>query len=130
MQARARRRVHSPELKRTVIAECGQPGASVSAVSLAHGLNANLVRKWLHGRGVKTDGESGPTAAARPMKFMPVALAGADDALVRTDHACHAPADIHIELRRGSAQMAVRWPSSQAGGCASWLRELTGLLLK
>lgn len=130
MQARARRRVHSPELKKAVIAECRQPGASVSAVSLAHGLNANLVRKWLHGRGVNTDGESRPTDAAMPMKFMPVALAGADDTVVRTDHACHAGADIHVELRRGSAQMAVRWPSSQAGVCASWLGELTGLLLK
>jgi transposase len=43
--------VHSAEFKAAVIAECERPGASVSAVSLSHGLNVNLVRKWLVGRG-------------------------------------------------------------------------------
>ncbi|KWT90177.1 MULTISPECIES: hypothetical protein [unclassified Variovorax] len=36
-----------------VLAECRQPGASVSAVAIAHGLNTNVVRKWLTGRGLK-----------------------------------------------------------------------------
>ena len=44
------RRHHAPELKRQVVLACQQPGASVAGVALAHGLNANLVRRWLqHG---------------------------------------------------------------------------------
>ena len=37
----------SPELKAAIVAECLAPGASVAAVALAHGVNANLVRKWI-----------------------------------------------------------------------------------
>jgi transposase len=33
-------------LKRRVLDECRQPGASVAQVALSHGLNANLVHKW------------------------------------------------------------------------------------
>ncbi|MGH6639848.1 MAG: transposase, partial [Polaromonas sp.] len=43
---RAPRRAHSEELRSQVLAECAQQGASVAAVAMAHGLNANLVRKW------------------------------------------------------------------------------------
>ena len=41
-----RRRRHDKELKRQVLAACAEPGASVAAVAMAHGLNANLVHKW------------------------------------------------------------------------------------
>ena len=41
------RRYHPPDLKRQVVAASQQPGASVAAVALAHGLNANLVRRWM-----------------------------------------------------------------------------------
>jgi transposase len=50
------RRRHSDELKAKVLAACDEPGASISGVALAHGLNANLVRKWRCGRGVKRAG--------------------------------------------------------------------------
>jgi len=41
------KRFFSEAYKRGVIEECLRPGASVSAVALAHGFNANLVRKWI-----------------------------------------------------------------------------------
>jgi transposase-like protein len=44
MQPRSDGRVHGAEFKARVLAECQQPGASVVAVALAHGLNVNLVR--------------------------------------------------------------------------------------
>jgi transposase-like protein len=43
--SRASRRLHDKELKRQVLAECTEPGASVAWVAMAHGLNANLVHK-------------------------------------------------------------------------------------
>ena len=45
--ARNGRRFFSEEHKRAVVERCLVPGASVSAVSLAHGFNTNLVRKWI-----------------------------------------------------------------------------------
>ena len=51
------RRTHSSEFKAQVLAACRQPGASVAAVALAHGINANVVHKWLAGVGVKRAGQ-------------------------------------------------------------------------
>ena len=140
MQANTPRRVHGLELKSAVIAQCRQPGASISAVALAHGLNANLVRKWLHGRGLMRAGLSAAAqpanqleplpAAAPPMRFVPVALAGADDVAQAAGRPGTDPADIRVELRRGSAQLTVRWPSARADACAAWLSELAGAVLK
>ncbi|MBK6472730.1 MAG: transposase [Betaproteobacteria bacterium] len=46
-QAKARsRRRHAGELKKAVLAECAEPGASVASVALKHGPNANLLHKW------------------------------------------------------------------------------------
>jgi len=40
------RREHSPELKRELVERCSQPGASVSAIALEAGVNANLLFAW------------------------------------------------------------------------------------
>ena len=56
------RRRHSAELQTKVLAACNEPGASIAAVALSHGLNANLVRKWLVGRGLKRTAIPAPVA--------------------------------------------------------------------
>lgn len=38
---------HSPQFKQQVAA-CAEPGASVAGIALAHSLNANMLRKWIH----------------------------------------------------------------------------------
>ena len=50
---RSKRRVHSSDFKAQVLGECRQPGASVAAVAIGHGLNPNVVRKWLAGQNLK-----------------------------------------------------------------------------
>jgi transposase len=42
-----RRRKHSDDFKAQVVAACSQPGVSIAAVSMAHGVNANLARRWI-----------------------------------------------------------------------------------
>lgn len=139
MQPKSQRRVHSAEFKAQVLAECQEPGASVAAIALTHGLNVNLVRKWLVGRGIKRTGLPAPrTAASVPaavtapvaaaLQFIPVGLA--PEALA-TDHAtASAASDIHVELNRGSTRLSVRWPSTHADSCAAWLRELAATAFK
>lgn len=124
MHPNSSRRVHGAEFKSKILAECRKPGVSVAAVALAHGLNVNLVRKWLVGRGLKRCGlgpqVSSPDAATLPaLQFMPVAL----DAPPATAAAASAQA-IHIELQRGEARLSVQWPASQPEACAAWLRDL------
>ena len=41
------RHVYRKEGKAALVAACAQPGASVAAIALAHGVNANLLRKWI-----------------------------------------------------------------------------------
>jgi transposase len=61
------RNCYDPEAKRELVAACLRPGISVSRMALEHGVNANLLRKWIdHYRG---------TAVARPVplpSFVPV----------------------------------------------------------
>ena len=41
------RRTYARQFKREIVAQCLAPGASVSAIALSHGINANVIRKWL-----------------------------------------------------------------------------------
>ena len=41
------RRSYPKSFKAQVVDECTQPGASVAGMALSHGLNANLVHKWI-----------------------------------------------------------------------------------
>jgi transposase len=112
---RAPRRKHSKDLRSRVLAECAQPGASVAAVAMAHGLNANLVRKWRH---TTADG-SVPAVLSQANKtsgeFVALALPSQGGVMPL--------GDIRIELRRGATAMSIHWPVQCAGECAAWLRE-------
>ena len=44
---RPKRHYYSPELKGQIVAECQVSGASVAGVALAHGINANIVHRWM-----------------------------------------------------------------------------------
>ena len=44
---RPTRRFYSPEFKAQVMQECRQSGASVAGVAMSHGVNANIVHRWL-----------------------------------------------------------------------------------
>jgi transposase len=105
----ATRRRHSRQLKSQVLAACAQPGASVAAVALSHGLNANLVHKWRRDQ----------VAPAVPVAH---AVAGEFIALPAPQSPVPmAPPEIRIELRRGATAIAVHWPVSAAADCATWL---------
>jgi transposase len=121
--------MHGAEFKKAVIATCREPGVSVAAVAQAHGLNANLVRKWLVGRGVKRLESSAPapviSGTAPAIPFVPVQL----PAPARAQHG-ESGEDIQIELTRGEAKLTVRWPAAQASTCASWLGELAPRLAR
>lgn len=69
------RRRHSDELKAKVLAACDAPGASISGVALAHGLNTNLVRKWRSGRGFKSAGTAITPVAPSKAATAPIGAA-------------------------------------------------------
>jgi transposase len=118
---RRRRRKHSAEFKAQVVAACRQPGISMAAVAMAHGVNANLLRRWVidSEQRANVNGSSLQTIAS---DAAPPSPAPAFVALQLAPSA--APADIRIELRRGATAITVAWPSSAAAECAVWMREL------
>ena len=106
------RRRHSRDLKGAVLAACDEPGASIAAIAMAHGLNTNLVHKW---RRNAARGLALPPLAAVMNEFIALPLS--------TPPAPAGPPDIRIELRRGPTTVTVKWPMAGAGECAAWLRE-------
>ena len=64
------RRRYDPESKARLGAACLQPGVSMSGLALAHGVNANLLRKW-----VKDARETGFSAVSARSAFIPVVAA-------------------------------------------------------
>jgi len=91
------------------------PGVSNAAVALAHGINANLARRWVLEAERRGGGALvGAANSAVPTTFVPVQLPPAQAA----------PADIRVELRRGPIAISVSWPCTAALECAAWMREL------
>ena len=56
------RREHSPELKREFVARSLLPGASVSAIALEAGINANLLFTWRRAHRSSAEQTPGPSA--------------------------------------------------------------------
>jgi transposase len=64
------RRRYDPGSKERLIAACLEPGVSISGLALTHGINANLLRKW-----VKDAREAGFSAGSASSPFIPVVAA-------------------------------------------------------
>lgn len=106
-----RRRQHAPEFKQGLVALC-QPGISVSAVALAHGINANLLRRWInqYSEGLPSKSVTVP-AKLVPVQVNALAESTANDA-------------IEISIQKNSARVSIRWPVHQAHACGQWLAAL------
>ena len=64
---------YDPQAKRELIEASLQPGVSVAKLALMHGINANLLRKWIGKHlGQSFAGSSVKRTAERPAAFIPV----------------------------------------------------------
>lgn len=114
------RRLHSAAFKATVVDACRHPGVSVAGIALTNGINANLLRRWIHAAsGVPGTGTAGQTSAA-VASFVPVQF---EPEPQRTAMTPPVP-DIRIEVQRGASTVTVSWPTSVAAECGAWLREV------
>ena len=78
---RQRRRAHSDQFKADAVAARAQPGMSMAAVEVAHGINANRLRRWVHQAEMKPKSEvvranvvDGAKAQEPRTVFVPVSL--------------------------------------------------------
>jgi transposase len=104
---RSRRR-HSPEFKQGLVAQC-QPGVSISAVALAHGVNANLLRRWIN--------QFRSEQASRTVLVPPGLVA------IHVDSPAATPATdaIEINIQKRGTQISIRWPGNQTHVFGQWL---------
>lgn len=114
---RPKRRYYSPELKSQVVAQCQVSGASVAGVALAHGINANIVHRWLREQ----------TAQCMPVlrnEFVALALPPAvEQRPAIASEPAIPPRDIRVEVRRNAGIVTVNWPLEDAASCAAWLHD-------
>ncbi len=101
------RRHYTPDFKAAVVAACQQPGASVAQIAMQHGINANLVHKWIR--------KSSP---------VPLCLVDSSPAFIPLPMPTPSSAVAVIELSIPSAQgtISVKWPVTQSERCAQWFK--------
>ena len=121
-EGRVRRRRYSDEFKASVIAQCMRPGVSMARIALEHGLNANLLRRWVT-NAERASGSGGALAIGTAMQR---AVDPVGHQFVSVPIETNAPTmpPIEVELHRGPLRVKVRWPTSAAPECVGWLREL------
>ena len=121
-----RNSAHAPhlctrEFKAELVAACQVPEASIASIAGAHGMNANVLHRWLkehalsgcHGQSGR--GNANPSSAAlhqHAAAFIAVQLPAPG-----SEPASQA---IQVEIRKGALTMRITWPGSASLEFASW----------
>jgi len=92
--------------KAQVVQECLQPGSTISSVAIHHGINANVIRKWLP---AYRDQSPATLPAFVPVKTVP--RRASEEMVI-------------ISLPLGDKSITVKWPVSDPDGCACFIRGL------
>ncbi len=114
-----KRRTYSAEFKQQIVQACKAPDvsiASVASVALQHGLNTNLVSKWIR----LIDAKPGNDRSPLPNKPAFIALS------------CSAPLDptptdmltVQITLPHSKAEIGLKWQVSEISALAELLKAL------
>lgn len=112
--SKRRRRVHSKAFKRELVALSLEPGVSVAAIAMAHGINANLLFGWRR-RHLEATGQREPvTPAVAPAVLLPVTI-NATPSEARRPMAPLPPSSPRsntgtIEIEIGGAHVRLRGP--------------------
>lgn len=124
---RPRRREYSAEFKTSVLEQSRRPGASLAGVALAHGINPNMVHRWIREERQRLELAELQRGAAA---FLPVQLPQVpvtQSIPVPPAVPPIAPSEvgqgIRIEIQRAGGKVTVTWPVQSASECGTWLRE-------
>ncbi|WP_180105790.1 MULTISPECIES: transposase [unclassified Acinetobacter] len=111
-----KRRTYSAEFKQQIVQACKAPDVSIASVALQHGLNTNLVSKWIR----LIDAKPGSDRTPLPNKPAFIALS------------CSAPLDptptdmlkVQITLPNSKAEIGLKWQVSEISALAELLKAL------
>ncbi len=100
------RKSYPKSFKAQVVHECEQPGVSVAAIAMRHGINANVVRRWI------------PLYRDQQVAALPAFIP------LKVEQKRKTEALAIIELALGQQALTVTWPASDPEGCARFIRGL------
>ena len=111
-----KRRTYSAEFKQQIVQACKAPDVSIASVALQHGLNTNLVSKWIR----LIDGKPGNDRSPLPNKPAFIALS------------CSAPLDptptdmltVQITLPHSKVEIGLKWQVSEISALVELLKAL------
>ena len=112
-------RRYSPEFKATLLATCLTPGVSVAAVAGEHGMNSNVLHRWLKEHRALALVQAPVSASlatdtAQTGGFVPLQLPAP------TPSAPIEHKEIRVQLRKGSLSMVITWPTSAVDDFLRW----------
>src|SRR5690625_2584059 len=141
------RRSYSKQFKAELVAQCIAEEGSIAAIAATHGLNANLLQRWVsefrrHGKHDLADIDVRPVqdrnrhiaaanwipvdlpantvkreVAARPDKIIDAPPPAAPNSPTRRE-------TIALEVSRRDLHLTLRWPGDDHHGLASFVREV------
>jgi transposase-like protein len=112
------RRSYSPEFKAQLVAACRIPGMSVASVARHHGINHNILHRWLRELPDPAPARLPQTTHKAVPAFIELSIADSiAPAAVTAD-------TVHVEIHRGDLSVKLRWPAAAPPPCAQWLLEL------
>jgi transposase-like protein len=78
------RRTYSKAAKQALVQICLRPRVSVAGTALAHGINANLLRRWMtrYALGAKGSNEASSGVALLPVSTAPTAVRSSSDSFI------------------------------------------------
>jgi transposase len=113
------RRTYTAAFRAQLVAQCRELGVSCSAVAISHGMNPNVLRKWIK------DADDGVTSNAKPMTldvqaaFVPLPM----NAVVRHANVAN-DGGVQIEIQRNGATVSVMWLAASLSESAAWVRAI------
>lgn len=120
-----RRRSYTKQYKAELVAQCLQPHVSIASIALAHGLNANLLRRWVvEHKQCRSDAVVNSSLRTPEFPDKSPAFIELQPALHAVeDRPCPAQAaQITIELPSGQGPVRLHWPAEHADRLAVCLK--------
>lgn len=109
------RRSYSKAFKAALVERCLSGEASIAVIAREHGLNANLLQKWVSHRR-REDGRDVLPSGAEP-KPSPARWIALEPAAGGRGH-------IKVEVSQGGTGVTLHWPASDPAGLAQFVRAL------
>ena len=110
------RRSYSPEFKAQVVATCRIPGMSVASVARQHGINHNILHRWLR--------ELAPVSLNDCVSSPPAFIELPMPQIKAESTPAASSGNVQVEFRRGDLVIKVSWPVPSAPECSRLLAEL------